>query len=328
MTYIRSFLAVLAIVFVAGCSQSPEQTILNAKDGVVIIISEKQNDNPLLKNQKSGGLGTGFIVKENYIITNYHVIENSTTLKIRAERSPDFYEAEFVYGDKLSDVAVIKLKNWKKFTDENTYRYLKMGGINDIRAAEAVWTIGHPEGMFYTISKGIIANTYRRMGASLKWVIQTDAGIFHGNSGGPMLTDDGIVIGINSNMLKLDGGSAGFAIPITLVEKVLSDLKTYGEIRWAVIGVKINDASIIQEVLSGKPADLAGIKAGDKIISITTKSGKQIIKEGDDVLKLMSCVNYEDNISIDFIREGRAYTTKISPTYATSDAYKEEEEKN
>lgn len=304
-------------LLIAGCSSA--ETISSKKSAVVAIGSAKTVDNEI-----KSGLGTGWLLNENYIVTNYHVIEDSEALMIAPENGKMEYEAELVYGDKISDIAVIRLKDWEKFKKENEISYLKIAGKDSINDADPVYSIGHPWGLSWTISKGIVSSEMRRVSSAPGYMIQTDAHIFNGNSGGPLLNESGEVIGVNNSMIANTGGSFGMAIPAPMVRKVLRDLEKYNEVRWCVIGVLLEDGLKIKEIVADSPAEKAGLLPGDIITEINVNGN---ILRDPTVNQAISEINLCDvskPIEIIVERGDGIAKFKLDPDYKLSSSYQSE----
>lgn len=309
MNTLKVLVLSLGALILTACA-SVQSTISHSKDGVVAILVETQPDS---SGKSGGGLGTGFFINENFILTNNHVVENASKIEIGIESSEDTYPAEVIYADKASDVAAIRIKDWEKFKKENKYITLPLTTRYDL--LEDVYAIGHPWGLFWSVSKGIISRDILQKPNSNNFFIQTDAHVYNGNSGGPLLDSDGHVIGINSNMIANEGGSYGLAIPIALVEKVMSDMEKYKEVRWAIIGVTLEKGNVIKEIDSSKPAAQSGLQVGDKIVSIKIKDGLFPVATSSALIYRLSTTDYEDEVTLNIIRDGENLTMKVKPTY-------------
>lgn len=313
------FALLFMAISLAACSQIEDSNykISQEKDAVVaVLISDTTDD-------KKGGVGTGFFIKENYIVTNYHVGgDPNTTLKIAMEQGSKMYDAELVLGDKDTDVAIIKLKNWEEFKKENPQiKYLTFASENP-HVTDTVWAIGHPWGLFYSISRGIVSIDATKNPAPFPmWWIQTDAHVFQGNSGGPLLNNDGEVVGMNSNMYAREGGSYGFAIPTPLIKKIIHDLETYKEVRWASMGVGL-EGTKISSVAPGSAAEKAGIKPND-IVTAVAKNGQVFVDVNDslDLIKYLSALDHKDTVVLEISRDNDPISIKVTPDYKTSKDY-------
>jgi S1-C subfamily serine protease len=316
----KHFLAfMLMFVTLTACTKNEDYLIASKKTAVIAILSENK-DKP-----SEGGVGTGFIVKDNYIITNFHVVGTDTnTLKIAMEGNDELYDAELIVGDKDSDIAVIKLKDWDKFKKENPQMtYLKFAD-NMPNSTDTAWAIGHPWGLFWSISKGIISLDARKMPGPLPlWWIQTDAHVFQGNSGGPLLNNDGDVIGMNSVMIAKEGGSYGFAIPFPIIQKVINDLEKHKEVRWASLGISVETPGVtIKEIMDNSAAKEGGLKVGDKIVSIKTEDSQLTpINQMFDLIAFLSVLDYQTKVQIAVERDGNMITLDVTPKFKLNTEY-------
>jgi S1-C subfamily serine protease len=258
---------IMTFLLVACADSGADYDVLAQKEGVVLIFAEKR-----VGTDQSSGMGTGFFIDENTILTNNHVVSDSTNIKVALNSQSEFYEAEVVKTDNVSDMAVIELKDPEKFKRENNYRVLKLAGKYDLEVTEDVYAIGHPWGLSWSVSKGILSAIDRKMSDAPKVLLQVDSNVFQGNSGGPLLNNQGLVIGINSLMLANSGGSYGFALPVSMIERVMRDWREYGEVRWSFLGIMIS-GDTVKEVTAGAAADKAGLKSGDVILEFKTSEG-------------------------------------------------------
>lgn len=315
MRKILSAMAALVVSFVlVACEDGINHDILESKRSVLAIISEKDDNIAGTEN----GIGTGFFIADNVIITNKHVIERAGKIKVALESSPDVYEARVVYSDPIADIAVIEIIDWDAFSAENTFGHLRLADKDDLTVTEEVYAIGNPWGLAWTVSRGILSAVDRRPSATPKILLQTDANVFQGNSGGPLLNIDGEVIGVNSLMMAKDGGSYGFALPVRMLEKVLRDFVSYdGSVHWAFLGLKLGD-SRIEEVTPGMPAEGAGLLAGDDIIEYTTSEGT--FKAHSKNLSIaMTTHDPAQPVEIVVDRDGEELTFLVQPTWKDSE---------
>lgn len=312
MSKLKTIIASLLVVFIVTACADTQSIIKDQKRGIVAVLAEKKTD----LNSQAGGLGTGFFVAENIILTNHHVIEGATKIEIATEGNEKTYAAELIHSDKASDVAAIKIVDIETFKKENNYKILMM--TRDYELLDEVYAIGHPWGLFWSASKGIISRDLLQKPDSMNFFIQTDADIYNGNSGGPLLDSKGRVIGINSNMIVNEGGSYGLSIPTIIVEKVLHDLEKYKEVRWAIIGVSLEVGNVIKEIDASKPAAQAGLQVGDKIISIKTKDGLFAVETRSDLIFRLSTIDYEDEVIVNIVRDEMNIPVKVKPAYKNS----------
>jgi S1-C subfamily serine protease len=258
---------IMTFLLVACAGSGANYDVLEQKEGVVLIFAEKK-----VGTEQASGMGTGFFIEENVILTNNHVVTDSTSIKVALNSQSEFYDAEVVKADNVSDMAVIRLKDPEKFKSENDYRVLKFAGKYELEVTEDVYAIGHPWGLSWSVSRGILSAIDRKMSDAPKVLLQVDSNVFQGNSGGPLLNNQGRVIGINSLMLANSGGSYGFALPVSMIERVMRDWVEYGEVRWSFLGIMFT-GDTVKEVTAGAAADKAGMKPGDVILEFKTSEG-------------------------------------------------------
>lgn len=316
MNALKTAFVMIGVLFLAACSDTAD-LITSKKAAVVAIVAEKNN-----QSDGKVGIGTGWFLKENYIVTNYHVAGDSKQIKIAAEDGDLSYDAEYVYGDEFADIAVLRVKDWDKFKKAHKPIYLKFADRDSIRQAEEVYAIGHPWGLTWSISRGIISSELRRKDVTPNYFLQTDAHVFQGNSGGPLINTRGEVVGVNNQMVANTGGSFGLAIPSAVVQKVLSDLEAYKEVRWTSIGVLIDETSVVTAVAENKPAKIAGLKPGDKIVGYQYKNRSVSIRTSDHLVTEIGLSKINEPFHLYVIRDQQEIVVEVLPTfYNTSELY-------
>lgn len=233
------------------------------------------------REMKKQSLGSGFIInKEGYILTNYHVIENATEIIVTLSENKSEYRAKVVGQDQKLDIALIKIEGVGELP------VATLGDSEALQVGEWVLAIGNPFGLGGTVTSGIVSQKGRIIGAGpYDNFIQTDASINPGNSGGPLFNMAGEVVGINTAIVA-GGQGIGFATPINMVKDVLAQLRDKGRITRGWIGVSIQELTpelarsfglkeykgvLITSVTPGDPAEQAGLRAGDIIISFDGK---------------------------------------------------------
>ncbi len=222
-------------------------------------------------------LGSGFIIDEaGYIVTNYHVIDGADEIVVKLKNGREF-DATIMGKDSNTDLALLKVESPENF------QAARLGNSDALQVGQWVLAIGSPFGLEQTITAGIVSAKGRVIGSGpYDDFIQTDASINPGNSGGPLTNMEGEVIGINTAIVAT-GQGIGFAIPINLAKGIIDQLKTEGEVTRGWIGVAIQDLSremveyydlkdnkgvLVADVFENNPAERAGIKPQDIIISI------------------------------------------------------------
>ena len=276
------------------------------------------------REAKAGGSGV-LITDDGYIVTNHHVVENATKVKVRLNDGRT-YDAEIVGTDPTSEVALIKI-------DDKGLPFLKFGSSDNLRLGEWVLAIGSPFDLPSTITAGIVSAKARNLGAipsqySIESFIQTDAAVNPGNSGGALVNTAGELVGINTLIKSETGSYVGysFAVPSTIVKKVVMDLKEYGVVQRALLGVQYQEVTNdfveqygkeygiseiggawVAEVTKGGAAEAAGIQKGDVITAI---DGVKI----DSSARLSEIVAQHrpnDKIKIEIKREGKVKQIEV-----------------
>ncbi|HPT31108.1 MAG TPA: trypsin-like peptidase domain-containing protein, partial [Prolixibacteraceae bacterium] len=274
------------------------QAAENSVNAVVHIMTESlrggwSSGNPLLdffgyqsEPQIAQGFGSGVILTaDGFIVTNNHVIEDARKIKVILNDKREF-DARLIGADPTTDVAVLKV-------DAKDLPFLVYGNSDDLKLGEWVLAVGNPFNLTSTVTAGIISAKARNIGinsdrSSIESFIQTDAAVNPGNSGGALVNQRGELVGINTAIASRTGSYAGysFAIPISIVRKVVDDLRKFGEVQRALLGVEIQgvDADVAREnklskiegvyvanVTENGAAKEAGLKSGDVIIEIQDK---------------------------------------------------------
>ncbi|WGD78474.1 serine protease HtrA [Bacillus subtilis] len=282
------------------------------------------------------GSGSGVIFKKEngkaYIITNNHVVEGASSLKVSLYDGTEV-TAKLVGSDSLTDLAVLQI------SDDHVTKVAHFGDSSDLRTGETVIAIGDPLGkdLSRTVTQGIVSGVDRTVSMSTSAgetsinVIQTDAAINPGNSGGPLLNTDGKIVGINSMKISEDDVEGiGFAIPSNDVKPIAEELLSKGQIERPYIGVsmldleqvpqnyqegtlglfgsQLNKGVYIREVASGSPAEKAGLKAEDIIIGL---KGKEIDTGSELRNILYKDAKIGDTIEVKILRNGKEMTKKI-----------------
>lgn len=263
------------------------------------------------------GVGSGFILSaDGYVLTNAHVVDGADEVFVTLTDKREF-KAKVLGADTRTDVAVLKIEGDK-------LPFLLMGDSDKIRAGEWVIAIGSPFNLENTVTAGIISAKARDTGEYLP-LIQSDVAVNPGNSGGPLINMRGEVIGINSQIATLSGGSNGisFAVPINEAIRVSDQLKKSGKVTRGRIGVQIGEVSKevaeslglksaqgaeVSLVEPGGPADKAGIKAGDIILKFNGKA----VNRSSDLPRLVGETALESKASVTLWRKGAELTLPVT----------------
>ena len=276
------------------------------------------------RQEERPGLGSGIIMTaDGYILTNHHVAGNADEITVILNDNKEF-EARLVGADSLTDVAVIKI-------DAEGLQAAPIGDSDHIRIGEWVMAVGAPLSLRSTVTSGIVSALGRnlniisdRSGFAIEDFIQTDAAINPGNSGGALINIDGKVIGVNTAIATSTGRFVGygFAIPINLARKVMDDIVSHGRVRRGFLGINLKpvDAALadafgldrprgvlIADVFPDTPADAAGLKTEDIILSIDGKS----VNRPNHVQSLIARKHPDDAVSVEIKRKNKNITLKV-----------------
>jgi S1-C subfamily serine protease len=250
-----------------------------ANRGVVNILTRTVTyDRFFMVPSPSEGAGSGSVIdKQGHILTNYHVVEDANKVWVTLPGGKDPYEGEVVGEDPDNDVAVLKINA----PPEELFP-VPIGTSENLRVGQRVYTLGNPFGLEGTLTTGIISNLNRtlpsRTGREMKSIIQTDAAMNPGNSGGPLLDTTGRMVGMNVAIATKSGQSAGlgFAIPANRIRQIVPQLIEHGKVVRADIGIvavkELKQGLQIVEVNRSGPADKAGLQ-GWKTVRRRVPSG-------------------------------------------------------
>lgn len=269
------------------------------------------------------GLGSGVIISpDGYIVTNNHVIKGAEKLEVTLNNN-EKYVAKVIGSDENTDLALLKV-------DAKDLSAITFGNSDDLKIGEWVLAVGNPFGFTSTVTAGIVSAKARNIGEatsqranSIDSFIQTDAAVNQGNSGGALVNINGELVGINTAIYSQTGNYAGysFAIPSSTVSKVVKDLKEYGSVQRAVLGISYQplNAELAKEknitatteglyvasVSDRSAAMQAGLKEGDVI----TKINGATVKNSGQIMEQMNKQRPGDKITITYIRDNKVLTT-------------------
>ena len=268
------------------------------------------------RRRRRPGQGSGFIISQDgYIVTNYHVIEEASDIKVTLTTRQQF-DAKLIGGDAKTDVALLKIE-----TDANLPT-VPAGNSDNLEVGEWVMAIGNPFGLGHTVTTGIVSAKGRTIGAGpYDDFIQTDASINPGNSGGPLFNMRGEVIGINTAIVP-QGQGIGFAIPSNMALSILRQLSDGGKVTRGWLGVAIqqlspelmqafkledNSGALIADVIADSPAKKAGLKRGDIIVGFNGEK----VHESSELPRLVATMPPGTNVTVDVIREGKVLEVPV-----------------
>jgi len=275
-----------------------------------------------VQTPKKEGIGSGVIISsDGYIVTNNHVVSGADELTVTLTDNREF-SARIVGTDKTTDLALIKI-------DGSNLPALPIGNSDDLKVGEWVIAVGCPLDLNSTVTAGIVSAKARTLGQNgVESFIQTDAAINQGNSGGALVNTKGELVGINDMIVSQTGGNVGygFAIPTTLMNKVIDDLKKYGTVQRAVLGIQGSDLHnyIDQQKAQGKEVADYGTVNGIYVAKVVDGSaGAEIeLKEGDvitavdgktvDKMSQLQEIIFNkrpgEKVSITYLRDKKKYT--------------------
>ena len=314
----------VSTVNVTGGEKLTYTEIYNANvDSCVSINASATGYNFFMQPVKTASSGSGFIITEDgYIVTNYHVIKNSTDVEVTLD-SGVTYTAQVVGGDESYDIAVLKVD-----PGEDKLQPVVLGTSSSLQVGDEIVAIGNPLGeLTFSMSEGIVSCVNREInvdGTPFN-MIQITAAINEGNSGGPLFNIYGEVVGIVS--AKYSSSSSGnsveglgFAIPMDDVGSMIKDIMENGQVTTRpYLGISayynsqpqvsgVSAGVYVESVEAGGPAEKAGLQAGDVITMI----GSSIITNRDDISSLSKTYKAGDTVTITYVRDGQVATTELT----------------
>lgn len=283
------------------------------------------------------GFGSGVIISpDGYIVTNNHVVEKSNEIEVVLNDKRTF-KATLVGTDPTTDIALLKI-------DEKGLPTILMGNSDNLRVGEWVLAVGNPFNLTSTVTAGIVSAKARNINIlsadmKIESFIQTDAAVNPGNSGGALVNTRGELVGINTAIASQTGSYAGysFAVPTSIVSKVVADLKQYGVVQRAVLGVMLTDindelakdkklktleGAYVHNVAEMSSAAVAGIKEGDIITHINGTKVKSVAELQEQISRYRP----GDEISVNIIRNDKpqSLNVKLKNRQGTTDMVKNE----
>ena len=279
-----------------------------------------------VQTPKRAAAGSGVIISaDGYIVTNNHVVDGADELTVSLNEGSKEFSARVIGADKTTDLALIKI-------DGKNLPAIQIANSDDVKVGEWVLAVGNPLGLNNTVTAGIISAKARTLGANgVESFIQTDAAINQGNSGGALVNTRGELVGINAMLASPTGSNIGygFAIPTAIMNKVVDDLKQYGNVQRAMIGIQGSDVKTyvdakkdegkeidlgtmegiyVAKVVEDGAAEAAGLKEGDVI---TTIDGKKV-KQFGELQGILAKKRPGDKVSITYLRDKKSHNATLT----------------
>lgn len=304
-----------------GRTEFPMEMFRGLPPGFERFFEQFEPKGPDTQIHKQRSLGTGFIISpDGYIVTNNHVVEGADSVRVNLEGTSGKEEslhAEVIGRDEETDLALLKVKS------KESLPYLIFGNSDTMEVGEWVLAIGNPFGLGHTVTAGILSAKGRDIHAGpFDNFLQTDASINPGNSGGPLINMSGQVVGINTAIMA-SGQGIGFAIPSSMADRIIEQLKTNKKVSRGWIGVTIQDVdtntakalglsqskgALVGSIVPGDPADKAGLKVGD---IVTQVDGKQI-DSASSLLKAIATKPPFSIVKLKVWRDGKSKDISIT----------------
>lgn len=281
---------------------------------------------------RTRSLGSGVIVdaRKGYIITNNHVIAKASQINVLLHDGRKL-KAKVIGRDPDSDIAVIQIK-------AKRLQAIKLGNSDKLAVGDFVVAIGNPYGLGRTVTSGIVSALGRNNLGIVGYedLIQTDAAINQGNSGGALVNLRGELIGINTAIISRSGGNIGigFAIPVNMATKLMRQLVSHGKVRRGLLGVYIQSltpelargfginpdtrGALVTQVFKGSAAAKAGLESGDIII----KANNKVIKSANSLRNTIGLLSIGQSVDLVYIRNRREYTTRAMLASSSSSKQK------
>ncbi len=279
------------------------------------------------QNRTVEARGSGFIISaDGYVVTNNHVVNGATKVTVTLDDGTTL-QAKIIGRDPKTDVALLRVKPTGKLP------FIDLGDSDDVQPGEWVVAVGNPYGLGGTVTAGIVSALGRDLhSGAYNDFIQVDAPINHGNSGGPLFTQDGKVVGINSMIISPNGGGSigiGFAIPSNTVRSVVDQLEKTGHVTRGYFGIEGQDISptmaqalnlkspepgapphgtLVASVSKGSPAEKAGIKSGDVILTLNGHP----VKNGHDLAVKVVSIAPGTDATVNLLRDGKPMDVKFT----------------
>ncbi len=285
------------------------------------------------------GAGSGVIISEDgYIVTNNHVIEKTNNIEVTLNDNRTF-DAVLVGSDEATDLALLKI-------EATDLPYMEYGNSDELKIGEWVLAVGNPFNLTSTVTAGIVSAKSRninllarRQGTmSIESFIQTDAAVNAGNSGGALVNQGGQLVGINTAIASRTGSYTGysFAVPVSIVKKVVSDLMEFGQVQRGILGVNIRNVNsnlaeeldmkqprgvYVANTMEGGGAEAAGMEKGDVIISVNGEKTNKV----SELQEKISRYRPGDEVKVTALRDGKKkeFSVTLRNIYGSTDVVKQ-----
>lgn len=307
-----------------------------ANRSVVNITTKALKEALLVFELPMEGSGSGSVLNRNgLILTNFHVIDGAQQIKV-ALHTGNSYDAEVIGKDPHNDIAVLKID-----APPDDLEPVELGDSARLRVGQHIYAIGNPFGLERTLTRGIISSLNRslpgRGGRTMRSIIQLDAALNRGNSGGPLLDSHGRLIGMNTAIASSTGENTGvgFAIPVNTIRRVVPQLVETGKVVRPDLGInkvyESDDGLVIATLIPGGPAERAGLRgfrvvnskksrgpfsyeektvdrnSADRIVSIDG----QKVKTADDLLNIIEARRPGEEVVIGIVRQGQDFSVRV-----------------
>jgi S1-C subfamily serine protease len=323
-----------------GQASSVGEIYREAAPGVVQVTSSVVAEDPFFGERRGRSLGSGFVIdRAGHIVTNFHVIDGAEEIFVNFS-SDDQLRAEVVGADPSTDLALLKVD-----AEQRALTPLQLGDSDAVQVGDDVLAIGNPFGLARTATAGIVSALHREIsspsGFTIDKVIQTDAQINQGNSGGPLLDAEGRVIGVNTQIATAGSEGnvgIGFAVPVNTVKEVVGELLETGRVEHPYLGVTmqtideslaktfrlpVEKGVLIAEVRPGSPADEAGMRGGNTPVvvegqsymlggDVVTHVNGEAVDSADEVQEIVASKEPGDALDMEVRRGDDTTTLKVT----------------
>ncbi|NDV84906.1 Do family serine endopeptidase [Bacteroides sp. 51] len=319
--------SVHAVVHIKSTERSKTRTVQQMPDIFDFFFGEGQGRQRQVQTEPRVGFGSGVIIsKDGYVVTNNHVIEGADEISVTLNDNREFI-GRVIGTDPSTDLALVKIEG-------DDFPTLPIGDSDALKVGEWVLAVGNPFNLTSTVTAGIVSAKARSLGVyngGIESFIQTDAAINKGNSGGALVNAKGELIGINAVLSSPTGAYAGygFAIPTSIMTKIVGDLKQYGAVQRAILGIRgssisnkgmseelkkkatelgVNDGVLIAEIIDGGSAAGGDIKVDDVITGIDGKA----VKTMADLQEALARHRPGDKVKVKLIRDKKEKTVELT----------------